>query len=189
MEPVILRTDRLILRAPTEADVDAITAACQDPEIPRWTTVPSPYTRAEGEDFVRLVAEWWESGQETVWGIFHDDVLVGMVGLHQITPHITGTSTEVGFWATEDARGKGFTVEAARAVIEWGFTELGVVRIGWRAVAGNIASARTARALGFRYEGLWRQALTSPRGRDDGWVAGLLPTDDRTPVGWSILQP
>ncbi|MDQ0644829.1 GNAT family N-acetyltransferase [Microbacterium murale] len=188
MERVILRTDRLVLRAPTAADLDAITAACQDPEIPRWTTVPSPYTREDGEDFVRRVAEWWESGEETVWGVFQDDVLIGMIGLHQIAPHATGGSAEIGFWATSGARGQGFMVEAARAVIDWGFADLDLARIAWRAVAGNIPSARTARALGFRYEGLQRQALTSPRGRDDGWFAGLLPTDDRVPVEWSVLE-
>lgn len=188
METVTLRTDRLVLRAPTTADVDAITAACQDPEIPRWTTVPSPYTRQHGEDFVKLVAEWWEDGSQAVWGIFHNDALVGMIGLHHITPHATGASAEIGFWATSGARGQGFMVEAARAVIEWGFAELDLARIRWQAVAGNIPSARTARALGFRYEGLQRQALTSPRGRDDGWIAGLLPTDDRTPIEWPVLN-
>lgn len=188
MERVTLHTDRLTLRAPRTADVDAITAACQDPEIPRWTTVPSPYTRAHGEDFVKRVAEWWESGEEAIWGLFRDDVLVGMIGLHNIAPHATGASAEIGFWATSDSRGQGFMVEAARTVIDWGFAELELARIAWRAVAGNVPSARTARALGFRYEGLWRQALTSPRGRDDGWVAGLLPADDRAPVEWSILM-
>lgn len=188
MEPISLRTDRLVLHAPTTADVDAITDACQDPDIPRWTTVPSPYTREHGEDFVKLVAGSWESGEETVWGLFQDDVLVGMIGLHHITPHGSGASAEIGFWATAGARGQGLMVEAARAVIDWGFAELGLARIRWQAVAGNTASARTARALGFRYEGLQRQALTSPRGRDDGWIAGLLPTDDRSPVEWPVLN-
>ncbi|PJI51468.1 GNAT family N-acetyltransferase, partial [Methylobacterium radiotolerans] len=31
------------------------------------------------------------------------------------------------------------------------------------------------------------QGLTSQRGRDDGWLAGLLREDDRTPVEWSVL--
>ena len=72
-------------------------------------------------------------------------------------------------------------------MIDWGFAERGLARLTWRAVVGNAASARAARALGFRYEGLMRQALTSPRGRDDGWVAGLLATDDRSPVAWPVL--
>lgn len=188
MEKVELTTGRLVLRAPAAADVDAIEAACQDPEIPRWTTVPSPYTREHAEDFVRLVDEWWASGAETVWALFAEDELAGMIGLHDIEPHAAGGHAEIGFWVEASARGNGYVVEAARAVLDWGFTELGLARVGWRAVAGNLGSARTARALGFRYEGLQRQGLTSPRGRDDGWFAGLLATDDRSPVEWPVLD-
>jgi RimJ/RimL family protein N-acetyltransferase len=187
METVELTTERLVLRAPTAADVEAIEAACQDPEIPRWTTVPSPYTREDAEDFVRLVEGWWADGKETVWAIFADGRLVGMIGLHDVEQHHTGGHAEIGFWVVASARGKGYILEAARAVIDWGFAELGLVRITWRAVAGNVPSARTARALGFHYEGFQRQALTSPRGRDDGWFAGLLVSDDRSPVDWPVL--
>lgn len=188
MEPVTLHTDRLTLRAPTANDVDAITAACQDPEIPRWTTVPSPYSREDAEGFVKLIAQWWADGSQAIWGLFHDDVLVGVVGFHRITSNPAGGVTEIGYWSTAESRGQGFTVEGARAVISWGFAELNLARITWRAVAGNVPSARTARALGFRYEGLMRQLLASPRGRDDAWVAGLLRDDGRTPVSWPVLN-
>ncbi|MGM7670885.1 GNAT family N-acetyltransferase [Microbacterium sp. A93] len=186
MEPVTLHTERLELRAPTAADIDAITAACQDPEIPRWTTVPSPYTREHAEGFVGLIAQWWADDSQVAWGVFHDEVLVGVVGLHHIAPHSSGGSTDLGYWATAESRGQGFMVEASRAVIDWAFAELKLARLNWRAVVGNIPSARTARALGFRYEGTMRQVLTSPRGRDDGWVAGLLREDERVPVDWPI---
>lgn len=187
MEPVILHTERLELRVPTAADIDAITAACQDPEISRWTTVPTPYTREHAEGFVELVTQSWADESEAIWGIFRTDVLVGMVGLHRISLHTGGGSAELGYWATAESRGRGFMVEASQAVIDWAFAELTLARVHWQAVTGNIASARTARALGFRYEGVMRQRLTSPRGRDDGWVAGLLPTDDRTPLEWAVL--
>ncbi|SDM31560.1 GNAT family N-acetyltransferase [Microbacterium azadirachtae] len=186
MEPVELRTPRLILHAPTSADVDAITTACQDPEIPRWTTVPSPYVRADAEDFVRLIGEWWEDGSETVWAAYADGELVASIGLHHIVDHPTGGDAELGYWVAAPARGRGYLTEAARAVIDWGFAELGLARIRWRAVVGNVPSARSARALGFRYEGLLRQGLAGPRGRDDGWSGALLRTDDRTPVDWPI---
>ena len=42
MEPVTLTTERLVLRPFEPADADAVHAACQDPEIPRWTDVPVP---------------------------------------------------------------------------------------------------------------------------------------------------
>lgn len=187
MEKVTLETDRLTLSAPTADDVDAITTACQDPEIAKWTTVPSPYSRADGEEFVRRVDQWWADRAETVWAMRVGDDLVGMIGLHDITSHHSGDHAEIGFWVTAEGRGHGYVVEAAQAVIDWGFRQLGLVRISWRAVAGNVPSARAARALGFRYEGLQRQALTSPRGRDDGWFGGLLRDDERTPVEWPVL--
>lgn len=187
MEPVTLRTDRLVLSIPTAADVDAITDACQDPEVPRWTTVPSPYTRENAEEFVEQVVRWWADGEETVWAIRRDGALAGMIGLHRITAHTHGGDAEIGYWGTAAFRGQGVVTEAGRAVVDWAFRELDVARLGWRAVAGNVPSARTARTLGFRYEGLLRQGLTSPRGRDDGWIAGLLASDDRTPVDWPVL--
>ncbi|WP_309064746.1 GNAT family N-acetyltransferase [Microbacterium sp.] len=188
MRPVTLHTERLVLSIPTGDDVDAITAACQDPEVPRWTTVPSPYTREHGEEFVEKVAAWWDEGAETVWAVRRDGELAGMIGLHRITEHPHGGDAEIGYWGVARFRGQGVMTEAAHAVVKWAFGELGLVRLGWRAVVGNVPSARTARAVGFRYEGTLRQGLTSPRGRDDGWIGGLLASDDRTPVDWPVLS-
>src|SRR5699024_791987 len=50
-----LHTPRLVLSAPTSEDVPAITAACQDAEIQRWTTIPSPYERRDAEGFIEIV--------------------------------------------------------------------------------------------------------------------------------------
>lgn len=106
MEPVTLRTDRLVLSIPTAADVDAITDACQDPEVPRWTTVPSPYTRENAEEFVEQVVRWWADGEETVWAIRRDGALAGMIGLHRITAHTHGGDAEIGYWGTAAFRGQ-----------------------------------------------------------------------------------
>jgi RimJ/RimL family protein N-acetyltransferase len=50
---VRLEDDLIVLRPFTEDDVPAITLACQDPEIPRWTSIPSPYTEEDARAFVR----------------------------------------------------------------------------------------------------------------------------------------
>jgi RimJ/RimL family protein N-acetyltransferase len=187
MEPVTLTTERLTLHVPEESDIDAITAACQDAQIQRWIPVPSPYTREDGANYVRLAGEWWAEGTQTIWCAYRNGELVASIGLHDIAAHTSGGHAELGFWVAAPARGNGYLVEAAAAVIEWGFRELGLARITWRAAAGNIPSARAARALGFHYEGRQRQVLVGPRGRADGWVAGLLATDDRTRVEWPAL--
>src|SRR5215216_2994088 len=57
MELPTLRDGDLVLRPKRRTDAEAITAACQDPEIPRWTFAPSPYTLADAEAFLARSAE------------------------------------------------------------------------------------------------------------------------------------
>lgn len=187
MDPVLLRTDRLVLSIPTAADVDAIYDACQDPDIQRYTTVPSPYGRHHAEGFIPFAAQRWRDGIEATWAIREGGALAGMVGLHHISAGGTG---EIGYWMAPTFRGRGLLTEACRAVLDWGFSNAGpdLARIEWRAVVGNIASARVARALGMHYEGVLRQALVNDFGRDDAWIAALLRSDDRMPQGWPVLE-
>jgi RimJ/RimL family protein N-acetyltransferase len=186
MEPVTLRTPRFELSAPTVDDVDAIHAACQDADIQRYTTVPSPYPRTEAEAFVEKVAAQWSEGVHLTWGIHRDGLLIGTMGLYRLDG--TGAG-ELGYWTAPTERGRGVVREAATVVLDWGFSPegLGLVRVEWRAVVGNTASARAAQALGFRYEGMSRQALRNGAGeRNDGWIAGLLVDDDRVPQAWPV---
>jgi RimJ/RimL family protein N-acetyltransferase len=186
METVTLRTARLVLSAPTSNDAAAIYRACQDADIQRYTTVPSPYLLDDALAYVGRVAEDWASGDGLVWGIRVGGELAGAIGLHRITG---GGDAELGYWMGPGFRGRGYLVEAGRAVLDYGFSSLTppLQRIEWRAVADNVASARAGRALGFRYEGTLRQALTNSQGRSDAWVAGLLATDDRAPRPWPPL--
>src|SRR3546814_15645260 len=88
-----------------------------------------------------------------------------MIGLHRLTED----APEIGYWMCRPARGRGLLTEAAAGVIDWAFSAdgLGAPRIQWRAVVGNRASARVARAVGVRYEGTMRQAPPNPFRRDD----------------------
>ena len=64
VQPFTLSAGRLRLRAVEPADVEAVLQACQDPEVLRWTVaLPDPYTRADAETFVRVIAPGgWGAG-------------------------------------------------------------------------------------------------------------------------------
>lgn len=185
MRSEVVRTERTELSAPEERDADAIFRACQDAEIQRYTTVPSPYLRSHAEEFVALATNNWAEDVEATWAIRVDGDLAGMIGLHRLG----AGQPELGYWMARPFRGRGLLTEAARAVVDWGFAldAPRVERIEWRAVTGNTGSARVARTLGFRYEGTQRQALRTPLGRADAWIAGLLREDDRAPQPWPVL--
>ncbi|MFJ6772989.1 GNAT family N-acetyltransferase [Kitasatospora sp. NPDC091257] len=177
-EPVVLTTERLVLRAPQESDVDAVFAACQDPEIQRWTVVPSPYRREDAEFFVRdLAIAGWRTGANRIWCVFEREsgALVGSQGL-VLRAHDPG-SAEIGWWAVKEFRGRGYTTEAARAVSLFGLRELGLRRLEWQAYVGNEGSRAVAAKAGYRFEGTLRSYAEQRGVFHDAWIASLLPSD------------
>ena len=180
-----LRTPRLLLRPWREADIPAILAICQDPEIQRWTTVPSPYRLEHAQWFVReFTPKGFTSGDEATFGVFVAETgeIAAAVGLGGLTRHGAGRgvrTAEIGYWANPATRGRGYVTEAVREVIRWGFAELGVQRVFWQACDGNDASRRVIEKLGFTMVGLQRNSHEH-RGQLVGmWLADILPGELR----------
>lgn len=180
MEPVTLTTERLVLRPLSPDDADAVYQACQDPDIPRWTTVPYPYTRWHAETFVCDISpSGWRDGTLLNFGSFLRSTgelvssvsLGGPAGLHQ------ERMAEIGYWTAKQHRGRGYTVEAVREVSGWAFTSLGVQRLEWLAEVGNTGSRAVAEKAGFRVEGVLRSRLVHRGTRRDAWIGSLLPSD------------
>ncbi|MBB1253787.1 GNAT family N-acetyltransferase [Streptomyces sp. OF3] len=187
MEPVTLRTDRLLLRPLGPEDAKALHAACQDPAIRRWTTVPDPYLPEHATSFVAEVAPGgWREDTAYNLGVFDQDgTLVGTVGL--VTLALNERRAEVGYWTAPEQRGRGYTVEAVRALAHWTFTALGVERLEWYAEVGNEASRAVALKAGFTMEGVLRSRLAHRGTRRDAWGAALLPADLGLPTATPYL--
>lgn len=181
MEPVELSDERLLLRLPVEADVPAITRACQDPEMQRWIPLPVPYEVGHAAQWVTDTPLSWAQDRELRWVVLEraadgsTNGPVGAIGLHPRD----ATMREVGYWMASWARGRGVMTDAVRLVCGWGFAELGLGRIEWWANVGNEASRRVAEKTGFTLEGTCRARIYHRGERVDGWVAGLLPGELR----------
>ena len=178
-----LSDERLLLRPPTLDDVEAITAACQDPEIARWiAAIPAPYTVEDARWFVTsLVEPGWAAGEDLVWAITdrETDTFLGTIGLH---PRLAGVG-EVGFWLAKQARGQGIMTDAVELVCAFGFGVQGLQRIEWQAVVGNDTSRAVAERAGFTIEATLRQRLQrhDPEHPDrlvaiDAWIGARWPS-------------
>lgn len=182
-EVAVLRSGRLVLDAPVDADIDVIVSHCQDPLFERYLTTPWPYRREHAEGFVReIIPGAWADESEFTWAIRRADggPLLGVIGWR--------ARGDVGFWMGAPHRGEGLMTEALGLVVEWVFTERGAEVVMWEAVLGNIGSARVARAVGFTYAGV---APTTDPHRDgtrpDGWRAVLRAGDPREArPGWPL---
>lgn len=170
----------LVLSRPVEADVTQVAEACSDPEIARFTQVPSPYTEADARHYVDLSAEGARGGSALNLLVRdRDGRVLASCGLPRVDhDHLVG---EVGYWVARSARGLGVATRASRAVCRWGFDQLGLERLTLEAAASNPASNAVARRLGFTHEGTTRRALIDGEAgrpgqpRFDMHLWGLLP--------------
>ncbi|MFI5660628.1 GNAT family N-acetyltransferase [Streptomyces sp. NPDC051684] len=181
MDPVTLTTDRLQLRTFVPADIDEVYAAVQDPEIQRWTTIPSPYARVDAEYFInRVVVDGWRGDTEYTFAIRTETAgpVVGAVALH----HPRAGGWEVGFWTAKRFRGRGYMTEAVLGVARWAFTDLSCTRLEWRAEVGNVGSLTVAERAGFTLEATLRAAMPNRGTLRDCWLASLLPPDLNLPT-------
>ena len=176
MQPT-LTGPRVVLRPWRVDDVAAVTAACQDPEIQRWTQVPVPYEREHAQGFVGPIAESTLADGGALFAVEErgSGALAGSIGLF---PPQDGVG-EIGYWTVAGHRGRGYTAEAVRVLSDWAFAERGLHRVELHVDPANTGSRRVAERAGFLAEGVVRQRFRH-RGRPaDVVLYSLLRTDPR----------
>jgi RimJ/RimL family protein N-acetyltransferase len=139
------------LRGPEPADVDALVEACQDPEIPRFTLVPSPYGADDARAWLRRVADGRARGEQVAFvvvGTKEGDALLGAAGLNVID--WDRRAADVGYWLAAPARGRGIASRAVRLLAGWAFGTLGLERLELRTLEHNAASRAVAARTGFQ---------------------------------------
>ena len=168
------------LRPWRDCDVPALVAACQDPEISRWTRVPSPYGEADARLYMLQRHDGLLAGTVAPFAIVRadDQLLLGSVSLMRFAwEH---KRCEVGYWLARGARGEAHATRAVGLICSWGFAELGLERVGLLAATGNLPSQQVAKRAGFSREAVLRSYFPGNQGRQD-MVSFALLADGRGP--------
>lgn len=175
--PRLAAGDGVLLRAWELGDLPLVREVSSDDYIPLITTVPSTYSQAAGEAFVR---RQWErafagSGYPFVIVRIGDGRPLGMVGLW-VRDRGEGRAS-LGYWLAESARGQGVAAEALRAVVRWALVDLQIPRLQLYVEPWNVASQRTAERVGFQREGLLRSWQQVGEERRDMIMYSMLGVD------------
>jgi RimJ/RimL family protein N-acetyltransferase len=168
----------ITLRRWRRNDLEALVAACQDPEIARWTRVPFPYTEADARAFLLHRYDAMHAGTLAPFAIVSatdDTQLLGSISL--MRPDWEHRRAEVGYWLARESRGQGHATRAVKLICGWGLASLGLERIDLLAAPANQASQRVAERAGFTREALLRSYMDSNEGRRDMFAFGLLVSD------------
>jgi RimJ/RimL family protein N-acetyltransferase len=171
-----LTDGEVVLRRWERGDVPALTAACQDPEIPRWTVVPHDYTERHARDFIAGTAADQAAGRELGLAVVDTDgALLGAVGLANFDwPDLRA---EIGYWTVAGARRRGVGSRATRLLAVWALTQLGLERLELLANPVNEASQRLAERAGFTREGILRRYRRRHGVREDLVMFSMLAED------------
>jgi RimJ/RimL family protein N-acetyltransferase len=163
-----LSDGEIAVRPLARADIPDIVAACSDPEIPRWTRVPSPYTREDAEQFIAIAATEAAAGEGVALAVADaGGRLIGTVGLMDVDRE--RGSGEIGYWTAAAARGRGAATRAVALLRDWAHSELGLGELEILPHRDNRPSQRVAERAGFTDTGEIRSVPRMPERIRDGY--------------------
>ena len=192
---ILLETERLTLRRFTAADLDHLYALDNDPAVMRYINGGGPTPRAVIErDVLPVFLEYdarhpgfgfWAAVHRT--GIDRGDG--EWLGWFSFRP--TGDEpgkVVLGYRLRRSAWGQGYATEGARALLQKGFEEWGVRRVGATTYEKNRASRRVMEKLGMRMVRRFR--LTEEEiARSDTYHAESVEVWDGDDVEYAIERP
>ena len=165
-----LSDDAVALRPWTMSDVPAIAAICQDAEIPRWTTVPTPYSDENAREFVLGMTSRDLEDTLALAIVTKTGDVVGSLTMWIVTPGVV----EFGYWVSAEERGRGYVPRALLLLAGWAVGTMDIRRLQLGTIPGTRASERVAEKTGFSREGVLR-SFANQRG------------DARDVIMWSLL--
>jgi RimJ/RimL family protein N-acetyltransferase len=151
-----LQTARLVLRPPQAEDAKAVAALANDIRIAQNTTrIPHPYALADAHAWLRTVNG--KEGEATYLVTLTNGTVIGACGVELRD----GRSPELGYWLGTHYWRQGYATEAARAVIDHAFGELGCEELQSGARISNPASRRVLEKCGFQWSGVGLYRIVS----------------------------
>jgi RimJ/RimL family protein N-acetyltransferase len=178
-----LETERLLLRAFTEADTDQLFALDNDREVMRFINGGKPTSREtiRTRTLPRLLHDYPCFGTRGYWAAEEKttEAFLGWFEFRPMDEHNPAV-VELGYRLIKAAWGKGYATEGSRALISKGFTDLGVERVTANTMAVNTSSRRVMEKSGLKFlrnfTGDWPEAI---EGSEHGEVEYEL-----TRTGW-----
>jgi RimJ/RimL family protein N-acetyltransferase len=150
---VFLETERLILRRFTEGDVDDLCDLDRDPSVMRYITggPSTPREEIEREHIPTYLGYYERFPGYGFWAAIEKPTGEFLGWFHFRPSKDAPLDTpELGYRLKKSAWGKGYATEGSQALIDKGFTELGVQRVVAFTYGEHFASRRVMEKVGMR---------------------------------------
>ncbi|MFT3693419.1 MAG: GNAT family protein [Kofleriaceae bacterium] len=179
--PPLLVTERLALRELRLDDARNVADAAGDKRVAKYLiAVPSPYPVTLATRWIVGRLAWWGQARGVTMAITErakPDELLGSVSLRR---YQRDRRAELGYWLGAEHWGAGYATEACEALIDFGFTSLGLTRIYAQVLEGNRASCHVLEKLGMMKEGIRRAHIRKGKRMLDVTLYGILKDEWRS---------
>ena len=153
--PIIIETERLILRAWHEDDLEPMYEINQDPKVMEY--FPALADKKETLSLIERIFKHQDAYGYSLYAVelksTHE--MIGFIGLlHRTKAELNvsfNPSTEIGWRLSSKHWGKGFATEGASAVLDYAFCVLGLPEIVSFTVTENKKSRRVMEKIGLIY--------------------------------------
>lgn len=169
-----IETDRLRLRELRDGDADALFALFSDPQVMRYWSCGPWESRDEGLAHVARMNQGRAQVEYYPWAIAlpDTDLLIGTASLFELRrEHGTGM---IGYALSPAQQGRGYALEAVRAMLRFAFEYLDLQRIEIDTDPNNMPSRRLLERCGAKLEGLLRRRWRVSGEYADATLYGLL---------------
>ena len=182
LEDERLKTERLVLRVRTVADAEDIHAYASLPEVAYPAGFPPVKTLEDEIYYLEHILP--ERNQKDNLPAGYGIVVKGtdkVIGSVDFNHRHADDVLELGYTLHPDYWGRGYVPEAARALIDLGFKDLGLHKIELTCFGHNVQSQRVAEKLGFTLEARTRDRKDAQGNRCDDLRYGLLRSE------WEVI--
>ncbi|MFE3496222.1 GNAT family N-acetyltransferase [Streptomyces sp. NPDC059175] len=145
-EQIELSGEGLVLRDWTEADLAAMPALFDHPDIAYWTPIVSPFDEAAARARLDRDRQLRAEGTAVLLAITVD----GGAPLGEVMLRRSPEGTEIGYAVGPAHRGRRLAVRAVRVMAAYAFEQLGAGQVILELEAANAASVAVATQTGFR---------------------------------------
>lgn len=145
-----VETARLRMRPFTPHDLDRLCELTNDPEVMRYIGHGHTFSREETRaNLDKIMAGFRRRGYGR-WALERRDTgtLIGYCGFSTMNPEV---GVEVAYLLAREEWGKGYALEAARAVLRYAFETLGLDSVAGITLHGNRRSRTVLERLGMKF--------------------------------------
>lgn len=179
-----LETERLVMRPFCDRDANAVQSLLQSREIAANTaSIEHPYPEGAAALWIATHAGCWARGESAVFAMVERHQREQVRGAIGLEIHARDENAELGYWVGEPWWGRGYATEAAEAVLQFGFSVLGLRKIYAHHHAKNPASGRVMQKVGMEQEGYMKCHVKKwGRFEDVIYYGKLCPLDEDAPT-------